>query len=53
MYIYYFVFLSISVSKRTPSHDVVRNGKTEFATLLINSGANTNVVDMLVTCKFT
>ena len=53
MYIYYFVLLSISVSKRTPLHDVVHSGKTKFATLLINSGANMDVVDMLVTCKFT
>ena len=33
----------------TPLHDAARNGKTEVATLLINSGANLNAVDKVST----
>ena len=34
---------------RTPLHDAVHKGKTEVATVLINSGANADAIDKVST----
>ena len=34
---------------RTPLHDALHNGKSEVATLLINSGANLDTIDKVST----